>query len=181
VLLLDKTRLRRKGVRAGQDSLSVEFVVAAQFVVDSDARKLLHAIRIPLATHFSESLLAGRRADQGPQPDLSEATLAVQPTRDPASFGNDTGAMAQRWLLLKITGSPARARTRIKPNGFGGRSFMINRQLGAGRDFQSVVGRAAEVIDEALRGWAQRAAPAAGDGAATPARAIQVRGELPQF
>lgn len=185
VVILDESRRVKKGQRS-RNSMQVELVVQAQFSVDLDVRKLNHAIRIGLASSFRDDLLAHESADgKGHLPQLSEKTIALERakgrTRSPNSFGERSGWMAQHWVLLPIRGGPFAASCTIKPNGAGGRNFMINSQLQKGIDFQSVVGPKAELIQKIVGEWLQGAVPASGDGVATPATADTKGGELPQF
>jgi hypothetical protein len=180
VIILDRSRRVVKGVRS-KNSLTAELRVGVQFAVDTDVRKLLHATRVALAEHFQAKLRAGERPDgRGELPHLKARTLARNPGR-PDRFGVLTGEMARRWLLLKITGGPLRASTRMKPWGGDGRNFMINKLLARGVDFQSIDGEAAEVIRQALEDFIRHAAPTEGEGVATPVSVPHAGGELPTF
>ena len=176
VVLLGVTRRRQKGKRK-RNSFSAEFVVKTQWAADTDVRKLLAEVRLDLGRHYQSQLLQGKRPCRGSLPDLKEQTLARDPGR-PDRFGVKTGEFADRWLLLKIRGGPLAASTRIKPWGGDGRRFWINRMLKAGVDFQSVDGKAAEVISDAVESWVKRAVPASGAGVGTPDRINPRGGEL---
>lgn len=180
VVILDRSRRIAKGVRS-KNAMQVELRVGTEFSVDTDVRKLLHAVRMDLAEHYSRQLLAGERASgAGELPDLKESTIARNPNR-PKVFGVLTGTLARRWLLLKITGGPLAASTRIKPNGADGRAFTINRWLKRGIDLQSIDGEAAEVIAAAVRRFLPLAVPTSGEGVGTPAHPNTTEGELPDI
>lgn len=180
VLILDVSRRAKKGKRS-KGALQAEMVVSTQIGADTDIRKLLHQVRLALARHYQAQLLAGERPDGNRGlPPLKETTMRRNPGR-PASFGVLSGELARRWLLFKIRGGPLAASTRIKPWGGEGRRFAINRWLRFGIDLQSVDGAAAKVIQQEIAAWLPRAAPASGDGVATPARPTTKGGELPRF
>ena len=180
VMILDRSRRVIGGKRSG-NAMLVELRVGAEFSVDTDVRKLLHAVRVDLAEHYRDNLLAGARASgAGDLPELRESTLARNPGR-PNSFGVLTGTMARRWLLLKIVGGPLKASTRLKPNGADGRAFAINRWLKRGIDVQSIDGEAAEVIAAAIRRHLELAVPTSHEGVGTPAHPNTTEGELPDL
>ena len=158
-ILLDKFQRRKKGVPI-PNAIQAEFVVRDSLAFDLDCRKLIEHITIRLATHYRNSLLLGQRADgAGPLPGLSEKTLAINASHGESrvgDFGAKSGWMADNWLLGKIRGSTVKASRIIKPNGSDGRSIQINRWLATAKvpvDLQSVDGRAARVIQEALQEW----------------------------
>lgn len=176
VIILDRNRRVTKGVRS-TNSMLVEFRVDSQLAIDSDVRKLLHEIRVNLAEHYRQQLLSGERASgSGDLPELKETTIARNPNR-PKSFGVLSGEMARKWLLLKITGGPLAAQTRIKPNGADGRSFTINRWLAKGIDLQSIDGAAAEVIRVAIARFVNKAVSDT-QGIATPPNPNTTEGDL---
>lgn len=180
MILLDITHRRTKGVRT-KGAFQAEFVVDTQVAIDADVRKLLHRLRVRLASHYQDQLRKGERAiGRGSLPKLTEATMKRTPGR-PNIFGVNTGELAKRWLLFKISGGPSRATSRIKPWGGDGRRFWINKMLKQGVDLQSIQGQVSTIIARELRTWATAAAPAAGDGVGTPASSPNTGGEIHKF
>lgn len=171
-IVLDSARRNRGGKRS-RGNWNVDLAVRTQFAVDLDVRKLVHAVRIELAEHYRASLLAGRRPDGSPLPDLKGD--------ERRQWGVKSGFLASFWLVFPIRGGPFRASARLKPNGRDGRSFMINNNLRRGVDLQGVTGDAAEVIRRTTDAWLQGAVPASGDGVGTPARVPKGGGTLPQL
>lgn len=164
VIILDRTRRKSKRGRRLKNAVSVELRANAQFAVDLDVRKLLWLVRLRLAEHFSGQLLSGQTASgKGRLPPLNNKNAG-------RTRGVDTGEMARKWLMLPIRGGPLAARTTLKPWGGDGRRFMLNRELERGVDYQSLDGKAAEVIRKATDEWLKMAV-GAGDGVATPKRA----------
>ena len=172
VIILDRHERRRGGERV-RGAWQVDLQVQTQFSADIDVRKLVHFVRLALAEHFRASLLAGQRPNGGSLPALKDTEVG-------RSFGVDTGFLAEHWLLLPVRGGPFAASAVLKPNGEGGRGFMIDRNLRRGIDFQSIDGAAAEVIRRTTEEWLRAAIPSDGDGVATPATVPTSGGTLPQ-
>ncbi len=183
-ILLDKFQRRKKGVPI-PNSIQAEFVVRDSLAFDLDCRKLIEHITIRLATHYQNSLLLGKRADGGGDlPHLAEGTKAINLSHGESrigEFGAKSGFMATNWILGKIRGSTVKASRIIKPNGADGRSHQINRWLtrpGGPVDLQSVDGRAARVIQEALQEYTNAAF---GHTVATPRIPKTLAGVLPML
>ncbi len=167
VVILDHSR-RRSGGKRSRASWQVELAVQTQFSADLDVRKLVHFVRMQLALHYRNSLLAGKRPGGGELPELKKRG---EKTRGIArQWGVQSGFMAENWLIFPVRGGPFAARALLKPNGRDGRSYMINNNLRRGIDLQAIDGAAAEVIRSTTEEWLRAAVPADGDGVGTPTR-----------
>jgi hypothetical protein len=172
VVILDHSRRSFRGQRS-RGSWNVDLAVRTQCSVDMDVRKLVHAIRVNLGLHFRAALLGGQKADgKGSLPRLKGG--------ESRAWGVESGFLANNWSIGPIRGGSFAATCVIQPNGADGRSFMISRNLARGVDLQAIDGAAAEVIRRTTEEWLRVAAPADGDGVATPARIPTRGGTLPE-
>lgn len=145
------------------------FVVETELAYQLDQRVRVSFVALALARHYRDSLLAGLDGSGTPLPPVGRST-ATQDARDGGRsapwVGLRSGWMARHWLLLPTRGHQLEATKTIKPNGgsggrqpertktYGGdRSWVINKLLDEGVDFQSVRGTALRVIEQADDAW----------------------------
>jgi hypothetical protein len=192
-VILSKTRARKigaKGAKTTGNAFGLTLTVHRELAYDLDVRHIVAEIRLALMEHFKASLKAGRSPDNATA--LQTVRRQDRTGRKSEHVGYRSGYMADHWWCGKILGSFAKASVTIKP--YGGdagprpdsvnrrgdehRSFIIKLLLAKGIDFQSVQGRAHDVIALAL----QRALKnAVGEFVHTPPVADTKGGTLPEI